>query len=77
LRQKAGGNRIGGNAMVKETYLPVVAGVDGSEQSDRAVRFALAEARRRDVGVLLVHVVPVTAPMGADFRSSGWIISST
>jgi nucleotide-binding universal stress UspA family protein len=53
--------------VVKETYLPVVAGVDGSEESDRAVRFALAEARRRDVGVLLVHVVPVSAPLGGRF----------
>ncbi|GAB3244356.1 universal stress protein [Nocardioides dilutus] len=57
--------------MVKETNLPVVAGVDGSEQSDQGVRFALAEARRRDVGVLLVHVVPVTAPMGGRFPQLG------
>lgn len=51
--------------MVKEANLPVVVGVDGSEQSDRAVRFALAEARRRDVGMLLVHAVHETAPMSA------------
>lgn len=49
--------------MVKETNQPVVVGVDGSEQSDRAVRFALAEARRRDSGMLLVHAGHETAPM--------------
>lgn len=51
--------------MVKETTLPVVVGVDGSEQSDRAVRYAVGEARRRDVGLLLVHAVHETAPMAA------------
>ncbi len=51
--------------MVKETSLPVVVGVDGSEQGDRAVRYAAAEARRRDVGLLLVHAVHETAPMAA------------
>ena len=49
--------------MVKETNLPVVVGVDGSDQSDRAVRFAQGEARRRDVGMLLLHAVHETAPM--------------
>ena len=53
--------------MVKGTNLPVVVGVDGSEQCDRAVRFALAEARRRDVGMLLVHAVHETAPMAGKF----------
>ena len=51
--------------MVKDMNLPVVVGVDGSEQSDRAVRYALAEARRRDTGILLVHAVHETAPMAA------------
>lgn len=51
--------------MVKETNLPVVVGVDGSEQSDRAVRYAVAEARRRDTGIVLVHAVHETAPMAA------------
>lgn len=51
--------------MVKDTNLPVVVGVDGSEQSDKAVRYAVAEARRRGVGMLLVHAVHETAPMAA------------
>ena len=51
--------------MVKDTSLPVVVGVDGSEQSDRAVRYAVVEARRRDAGLLLVHAVHETAPMAA------------
>jgi nucleotide-binding universal stress UspA family protein len=51
--------------MTKETNLPVVVGVDGSEQSDRAVQFAVAEARRRETGMTLVHAVHETAPMAA------------
>ncbi|HEX6248866.1 MAG TPA: universal stress protein [Nocardioidaceae bacterium] len=51
--------------MVKESDLPVVVGVDGSDQSDRAVRYAVAEARRRGVGITLVHAVHETAPMAA------------
>jgi nucleotide-binding universal stress UspA family protein len=34
----------------------VVVGVDGSPDSDRAIRFAVGEAQRRDVGLRLVHV---------------------
>lgn len=51
--------------MVKDTGLPVVVGIDGSEQSDRAVRYAVEEARRRGVGITLVHAVHETAPMAA------------
>lgn len=51
--------------MVKEINLPVVVGIDGSEQSDRAVRYALTEARRRGTGITLVHAVHETAPMAA------------
>lgn len=51
--------------MVKDTTLPVVVGVDGSEHSDRAVRYAVTEARRRGVGITLVHAVYETAPMAA------------
>lgn len=51
--------------MVKDMNLPVVVGVDGSEQSDRAVRFALTEARRRGTGITVVHAVHETAPMAA------------
>lgn len=51
--------------MVKEMSLPVVVGIDGSEQSDRAVRYAVLEARRREAGIVLVHAVHETAPMAA------------
>jgi nucleotide-binding universal stress UspA family protein len=51
--------------MVKQTNLPVVVGVDGSEQGERALRYAVAEARRRECGVLLVNAVHETAPMAA------------
>jgi nucleotide-binding universal stress UspA family protein len=51
--------------MTKETNLPVVVGVDGSAQSDLAVRYAVAEARRRGTGITLVHAVHETAPMAA------------
>lgn len=41
------------------TYLqPVVACVDGGRGGDRAVEFALVEARRRHTGVRLLHVMP-------------------
>jgi nucleotide-binding universal stress UspA family protein len=47
------------------TSLPVVVGVDGSEQGERAVRYAVSEARRRGTGITLVHAVHETAPMSA------------
>lgn len=42
---------------------PVVVGVDGTDQSRQAVRFAVQEARRHGCGVFLVHVIHETAPM--------------
>lgn len=45
---------------------PVVIGIDGGDDGDRALRYGLEEARRRHVGVRLVHVPPTiiaTAPM--------------
>lgn len=39
--------------------LPVVVGVDGSETSDRALRWAAAEARRRDVTLNVLHAAPL------------------
>lgn len=51
--------------MVEQQNLPVVVGVDGSEQSERAVRYAVEEARRRGVGITFVHAVHETAPMTA------------
>jgi nucleotide-binding universal stress UspA family protein len=49
--------------VVTDPVLPVVVGVDGSEQSDSAVRVAVAEAGRRHRGLQLVHAVYETAPM--------------
>ncbi len=52
--------------MVEQSSVtPVVVGVDGSEQSERAVRYAVAEARRRGTGIRFVHAVHETAPMTA------------
>lgn len=43
----------------------VVVGVDGSEHGDRAIRYAVTEARRRAIGITLVHAVHETAPLAA------------
>jgi nucleotide-binding universal stress UspA family protein len=51
--------------MTTQSVLPVVIGVDGSEQSERAVRYAVADARRRGTGLTVVHAVSETAPMAA------------
>lgn len=50
---------------MNHTSLPVVVGIDGSEHSDRAVRFAVVEARRRNAPITLVNAVHETAPMSA------------
>lgn len=42
---------------------PVVVGVDGTDQSSRAVRFGVQEAKRHGCGVLLVHAIHETTPM--------------
>jgi nucleotide-binding universal stress UspA family protein len=42
---------------------PVVVGVDGTPGSAGALRYAAAEAERRDAPLRLVHVLPVTAPV--------------
>ncbi|HET9859959.1 MAG TPA: universal stress protein [Nocardioidaceae bacterium] len=42
---------------------PVVVGVDGSEQSLNAVRYAVQEAQRHGSPLRLVHVAPETVPM--------------
>ncbi|MFC4783581.1 universal stress protein [Nocardioides sp. MAHUQ-72] len=44
------------------TPSPVVVGVDGSPSSIQAVRYAVAEAARLEVGVRLVHVSPDYTP---------------
>ncbi len=41
----------------------VLVGADGSDDSERATRFAIAEARRRSIPVRLVHVPAETAPL--------------
>lgn len=51
--------------MLTENEQRVVVGIDGSPQSDRAVHYAVIEARRRNTGLLLVHAVHETAPMAA------------
>ncbi len=45
------------------TSLPVVVGVDGDAQSDRALDYAVGEARRRGAGITIVHVITETQPI--------------
>jgi nucleotide-binding universal stress UspA family protein len=42
---------------------PVVVGVDGTDQGERAIRFAVREARRHGCGLRLVHAIHETAPL--------------
>lgn len=42
---------------------PVVVAVDGTEDGERAIRYAVEEARRRDCGLRLVHCPHETIPM--------------
>lgn len=42
---------------------PVVVGIDGTEQSAQALRYAATEARRRGCGLRLVHAIHETAPL--------------
>lgn len=47
-------------------HRPVVIGIDGGDDGDRAMRYGVEEACRRGVGVRLVHVPPdlvTTAPL--------------
>lgn len=46
----------------EQTRRWVVSGVDGSEASSAAVRYAAGEARRLGAGLRLVHVVPMALP---------------
>lgn len=47
--------------MTSHANIPVVVGVDGTEQGLRAVRFAVGEAQLVGCGVRLVHVLPELA----------------
>jgi nucleotide-binding universal stress UspA family protein len=49
--------------MSQEATAPVVVGVDGTPQSDGALRYAAAEARCRRVNLHVVHVRPGYVPM--------------
>lgn len=42
---------------------PIVVGIDGSDQSMQAVRYAVQEAQRMHCGLRLVHATPETVPM--------------
>ena len=50
---------------------PVVVGVDGTPGSGGALRYAVAEAVRREAPLRLVHVLPVTAPVWPGVPMSG------
>lgn len=47
----------------QESMSMIVVGVDGGEDSDRAIRYAVAEAVRSGRGIRLVHVLPETVAM--------------
>lgn len=49
--------------MGTNTRIPIVVGVDGTDQSGRAVRYAVTEAQRQGCGLRLVHAIHETAPM--------------
>lgn len=49
--------------MTTESQGPIVVGVDGSDESLLAVRYAVQEAQRQGCGLRLVHATPETAPM--------------
>jgi nucleotide-binding universal stress UspA family protein len=42
---------------------PIVVGVDGSDQSMQAVRYAVQEAQRQSCGLTLVHALPENVPV--------------
>lgn len=54
---------------------PVVVGVDGSRAASTAIAYGVGEAKRRETGIRLVHVVPTYAPitpvLAADLTMAG------
>src|SRR5919201_10363 len=48
---------------MSQLLLPVVVGVDGTDESLQAVRYGVHEAQRRGCGLRLVHAAPQYAPM--------------
>ncbi|MBT2888226.1 universal stress protein, partial [Streptomyces sp. McG5] len=46
--------------------LPVIAAVDGSDDSTRALEWALEEARLREAPLRIVHAVRTATPRGAE-----------
>lgn len=48
---------------MRDVTAPVVVGVDGTPESEGALRYAATEARRRRVSLHVVHVVPGHVPM--------------
>jgi len=61
---------------MNESYIqsskPVVACLDGGDDGDRALRYAIEEAQRRETGVRLVHVIPeilAYAPMSPVYET--------
>lgn len=49
--------------MSTELHRPVVVGIDGSDDSERALRFAIEEATRRGVGIRVVTAAYDKAPL--------------
>lgn len=49
--------------MTASRGLPIVVGVDGTDQSHRAIRYAVHEAQGHEGGLRLVHAIHETAPM--------------
>ncbi|WP_027341535.1 universal stress protein [Hamadaea tsunoensis] len=45
---------------------PILVGVDGSPAGQTALRFAVDQARRRDVDLIALHVFPITATQTRD-----------
>lgn len=60
--------------MSVRTTAPVVVGLDGTEQGLHAVQYAVAEARRMDRDLRLVHVMPELADVGPIVPVAGFEI---